>query len=182
MGILEQQFDMMVNAQPCEVTQVEKFVKLFPLVGESDLGLKKYGRFLVAQSAASAEALLKLKLAGGEITFVQLMGKLVEAIASTIGTKSKLITEHYGNGQALAIVKDMQQQCDVQASKIFGQFIADKKVELLVEKIGRFSRGDDDKSPPAEISPRELDPLVNDIVSFVQRTEIYCRYNMWHFL
>eukprot|EP00041_Stephanoeca_diplocostata_P025085 m.649717 g.649717 ORF g.649717 m.649717 type:complete len:780 (-) comp22666_c0_seq1:2993-5332(-) len=178
--VLEQQFDMMVNTQPCDTSQVEKFFKLFPLVGEPDLGLKKYGRFLVAQTAASAEALFKLKLSGGEMSFVQLMGKLVEGIASTIGTKSKLITEHYGNGQALAIVKDLQQQCDVQASKIFGQFIADNNVESLVEKIRRISRADDDKSLSKEISPRELDPLVNDIVSFVQRTEIYCRFVYGH--
>ena len=73
----------------------------------------------------------------------------------------------------IAVMQGLQQQGDVQLGKILSQFLADQNVENKVKLV--LARDRDDELP-AEIDPKQLEAVLGELITLIQRSEIFCRF------
>jgi hypothetical protein len=164
---VHQKFD--AAAEAGNGAEAEEYFILFPLVGEAAEGLAKYGRFLAAELAAAADSRFKEKLAGGEVTYVMLLSKLVEGTATVITVKQPLVDSHYGKGQMLRLIKPLQEQCDVSAVVLLQAFVEESGLD-------RRAAGDASATDDAQTNERTLSSLA----SVMQRGELYLQFLRTH--
>lgn len=67
--------------------EVEKFMALFPLVGERSDGIKRYSRYVAARVGAQADSALKGSLSGDGVGQIDLLAMLAESV---VGIPSKV--------------------------------------------------------------------------------------------
>lgn len=157
-------------------SELDRLVALFPLVGERKAGIEKYGRYLAAVLSQNSERELKKKLAGdpGALSHVKLLTALGERIAAAVDSKGKLVETHYGVGQMVPVVEQLQHQFDLEASKIIKQFEADFKLQ---EKLALLEAQASADEPDPGTLPQSTEPIIMDLVTMIQCIEMVCRFN-----
>uniref|UniRef100_A0A8C3AYQ2 Conserved oligomeric Golgi complex subunit 4 n=1 Tax=Cyclopterus lumpus TaxID=8103 RepID=A0A8C3AYQ2_CYCLU len=112
-----------------DLSQVERFFKIFPLLGLHQQGLARFGQYLCSQLASKAEENLLLATGGdlGEkrapLVFADTLTLLLEGIARVVETHQPIVETYYGPGHLYTLITHLQQECDQQAQKIVDKFI-----------------------------------------------------------
>ncbi|XP_003970099.1 conserved oligomeric Golgi complex subunit 4 [Takifugu rubripes] len=162
-----------------DLAQVERFFKIFPLLGLHQQGLARFGQYLCTQIASKAEENLHLATGGdlGEkrapLVFADTLTLLLEGIARVIETHQPIVETYYGPGHLYTLITHLQQECDQQANKIVDKFIQQRgyhnKFQIVQSSMMR--------SMPAEkMEPRELDPVLTEVTLMNARAELYLRF------
>lgn len=139
------------------------FFKLFPLVNQHSEGLDKFGRFAAAELAKQAESRLKRRVAGAgeKVAYVDLVARLVEAVATAIKEVQAVVNEHYGPGHVLRVLKQLQDQCDAQAAQLLDQFASERELESRIH------------ADLADTNPAEFDTLLGELAEIMKRCALY---------
>ena len=98
-----------------------QFWRLFPMIGESELGLEKLGGYLTACVREKIKIPPLLGERNGP-TFSDLLTQLFELLASLLDSQDAKISEHYGPGRMLYISRLFEQEADLQVGKILDVF------------------------------------------------------------
>uniref|UniRef100_A0A3B4V6S3 Conserved oligomeric Golgi complex subunit 4 n=1 Tax=Seriola dumerili TaxID=41447 RepID=A0A3B4V6S3_SERDU len=112
-----------------DLAQVERFFKIFPLLGLHQQGLARFGQYLCSQLASKAEENLLLATGGdlGEkralMIFADTLTLLLEGIARVVETHQPIVETYYGPGHLYTLITHLQQECDRQTQKIVDKFI-----------------------------------------------------------
>uniref|UniRef100_A0AAQ5WXK0 Conserved oligomeric Golgi complex subunit 4 n=1 Tax=Amphiprion ocellaris TaxID=80972 RepID=A0AAQ5WXK0_AMPOC len=155
-----------------DLAQVDRFFKIFPLLGLHQQGLARFGHYLCSQLASKAEENLVLATGGdlGEkralLIFADTLTLLLEGIARVVETHQPIVETYYGPGHLYTLITHLQQECDRQAQKIVDKFIQQRgyhnKVFIISELHRMFVFTHDEECPRradrAEVCV-ELDPL-----------------------
>ncbi|XP_061131691.1 conserved oligomeric Golgi complex subunit 4 isoform X1 [Syngnathus typhle] len=162
-----------------DLAQVERFFKIFPLLGLHDQGLARFGQYLCTQLASKAEENLLLATGGelGEkrapLIFAETLTLLLEGIARVVETHQPIVETYYGPGHLYTLLTHLQQECDKQCQKIVDKFMEQREY-LAKFQIVQSSMM---KSVPGErIEPRELDPVLAEVTLMNARAELYLRF------
>ncbi|XP_037103395.1 conserved oligomeric Golgi complex subunit 4 [Syngnathus acus] len=162
-----------------DLAQVERFFKIFPLLGLHDQGLARFGQYLCTQLASKAEENLLLATGGelGEkrapLIFAETLTLLLEGIARVVETHQPIVETYYGPGHLYTLLTHLQQECDKQCQKIVDKFMQQREY-LAKFQIVQSSMM---KSVPGErIEPRELDPVLAEVALMNARAELYLRF------
>ncbi|KAM9826062.1 conserved oligomeric Golgi complex subunit 4 isoform 1-T1 [Syngnathus typhle] len=162
-----------------DLAQVERFFKIFPLLGLHDQGLARFGQYLCTQLASKAEENLLLATGGelGEkrapLIFAETLTLLLEGIARVVETHQPIVETYYGPGHLYTLLTHLQQECDKQCQKIVDKFMQQREY-LAKFQIVQSSMM---KSVPGErIEPRELDPVLAEVTLMNARAELYLRF------
>ncbi|KAF3832595.1 hypothetical protein F7725_026260 [Dissostichus mawsoni] len=154
-----------------DLAQVERFFKIFPLLGLHQQGLARFGQYLCSQLASKAEENLLLATGGdlGEkrasLVFADTLTLLLE------GDSSAHSETYYGPGHLYTLITHLQQECDRQAQKIVDKFIQQRGYHNKVVQSSMM------KSVPGEtLEPRELDPVLAEVTLMNARAELYLRF------
>ncbi|KAJ7986154.1 hypothetical protein DPEC_G00347840 [Dallia pectoralis] len=162
-----------------DLPQVERFFKIFPLLGLHEQGLVRFGHYLCSQLASKAEENLLLAVGGdlGEkraaLIFADTLTLLLEGIARVVETHQPIVETYYGPGHLYTLITHLQKECDQQAQKVVDKFIQQRDYRNKFQMIQNNMM----KSVPTErIEPRELDPVLLEVTLMNARSELYLRF------
>ncbi|XP_047220119.1 conserved oligomeric Golgi complex subunit 4 [Girardinichthys multiradiatus] len=162
-----------------DLAQVERFFKIFPLLGLHQQGLARFGQYLCSQLASKAEENLLLATGGdlGEkralLIFADTLTLLLEGIARVVETHQPIVETYYGPGHLYTLITHLQQECDRQAQKIVDKFAQQRGYHSKFQIVQSSMM----KSIPGErIEPRELDPVLAEVTLMNARAELYLRF------
>uniref|UniRef100_A0A4W3IUY0 Conserved oligomeric Golgi complex subunit 4 n=1 Tax=Callorhinchus milii TaxID=7868 RepID=A0A4W3IUY0_CALMI len=157
--IVTGKFDLAI--QEGDLPQVERFFKIFPLLGLHEEGLSKFSQYLCKQIASKAEENLVLAL-GTEtddrraaVIFADTLTLLFEGIARIVETHQPIVETYYGPGRLYTLIKYLQVECDRQAEKVVDKFIQQRDYHRKV---------------------RELDTILTEVTLMNARAELYLRF------
>ncbi|CAF99558.1 unnamed protein product [Tetraodon nigroviridis] len=185
-----------------DLAQVERFFKIFPLLGLHQQGLARFGQYLCSQIASKAEENLQLATGGdlGEkrapLVFADTLTLLLEGIARVIETHQPIVETYYGPGHLYTLITHLQQECDQQAKKIVDRFIQQRgyhsKFQVVQSSMMRSTPAE--KMEPRYVRVcvrarhlrphlklvfpphRELDPVLTEVTLMNARVELYLRF------
>ncbi|KAM3876636.1 LOW QUALITY PROTEIN: conserved oligomeric Golgi complex subunit 4 [Diretmus argenteus] len=162
-----------------DLAQVERFFKIFPLLGLHHQGLARFGQYLCSQLASKATENLLLATGGdlGEkrapLVFADTLTLLLEGIARVVETHQPIVETYYGPGHLYTLITHLQQECDRQAQKIVDKFIQQRDYHNKFQIVQNSMI----KSVHTErIEPRELDPVLMEVTLMNARSELYLRF------
>ncbi|XP_004842938.1 conserved oligomeric Golgi complex subunit 4 isoform X1 [Heterocephalus glaber] len=161
-----------------DLPQVERFFKIFPLLGLHEEGLSKFSEYLCKQVASKAEENLLLVLRSdmsdrrAAVIFADTLTLLFEGIARIVETHQPIVETYYGLGRLYTLIKYLQVECDRQVEKVVDKFTKQRDYQQQFRLVQNNLRN----SAPEKIEPRELDPILTEVTLMNARSELYLRF------
>ncbi|KAK1330580.1 hypothetical protein QTO34_010775 [Cnephaeus nilssonii] len=143
-----------------DLPQVERFFKIFPLLGLHEDGLSKFSEYLCKQVANKAEENLLLVL------------ETDMRIARIVETHQPIVETYYGPGRLYTLIKYLQVECDRQVEKVVNKFIKQRNYHQQFRHVQSNLRN----STTEKIEPRELDPILTEVTLMNARSELYLSF------
>uniref|UniRef100_A0A8D0WZ29 Conserved oligomeric Golgi complex subunit 4 n=1 Tax=Sus scrofa TaxID=9823 RepID=A0A8D0WZ29_PIG len=141
-----------------DLPQVERFFKIFPLLGLHEDGLSKFSEYLCKQEEYLESNPLTLSLLG---------------IARIVETHQPIVETYYGPGRLYTLIKYLQVECDRQVEKVVDKFIKQRDYHQQFRHVqNNLMRN----STSEKIEPRELDPILTEVTLMNARSELYLRF------
>ncbi|MBN3311009.1 COG4 protein, partial [Amia calva] len=176
-GLVRERLDQAITAD--DLPQVERFFKIFPLLGLHEQGLARFAQYLCTQLASKAEENLLLAV-GGELSerraalvFTDTLTLLLEGIARIVETHQPIVETYYGPGRLYTLIKHLQAECDRQAERVVDKFMQQRdyqrKFQIVQNSMMRSISTE-------KIEPRELDPVLSEVTLMNARAELYLRF------
>ncbi|CAH8463220.1 unnamed protein product [Dicrocoelium dendriticum] len=196
--IIEQQFER--AAQKGDTRTVERFCKLFPLIGRHDDGLKRFADHLCAVITKRCNGFIGVAspsdvgpdAEAGSITgHLDLLTQILEYIAETVRDNQVYVETYYGPGSLFDIMSSVQKECDRFVLAVLKRFCtAHRLSELLRFVQPSFTFGFTRKiqlpsdAPGASTVPESvqaerilaLESIITEIVLLNTRVELYIRF------
>uniref|UniRef100_A0A8D0BBN1 Conserved oligomeric Golgi complex subunit 4 n=1 Tax=Salvator merianae TaxID=96440 RepID=A0A8D0BBN1_SALMN len=175
--IVAEKFDVATRQE--DLPQVERFFKIFPLLGLHEEGLSRFSEYLCQQVANKAQENLKLVMKTdmsdrrAAVIFADTLTLLFEGIARIVETHQPIVETYYGPGRLYTLTKHLQSECDRQVEKIVDKFIQQRDYHRQFQQVQNSMM----RSLVSEkIEPRELDPLLAEVTLMSARSELYLRF------
>ncbi|KAF8978675.1 Golgi transport complex subunit 4 [Entomortierella lignicola] len=194
LDILSTEFENAVQRQSEE--DITRYFKLFPLLGEEQVGLDKYSKFVCAIVSGKAQASL-VGQTKSPTFYADTLIRLFESIAVIVDQHQPVIEKYYGAGKMLRVIQRLQEESDIRSLKILEAFEEEREIGRKVAEIKAFrdtrrnhlqSSGSmrsltpqpgsnlQQAAMPDLIDPRELDINLNEMVLISQRAHLYNRF------
>ncbi|PIK43695.1 putative conserved oligomeric Golgi complex subunit 4-like [Apostichopus japonicus] len=163
---------------------VERFFKIFPLLGLHDEGLRKFSKYLKSQIAdrcqeqLSQASTLDSADRRAAVVYADTLTILFEDVGKVVEIHQPLVETYYGPGRLLQLIQWLQAECDEQASRIVDEFIRNREFSLKSRQVqALLHRGSGRTSTAHErLDPRELDVMLAECTLLNSRTELYLRF------
>ncbi|XP_072374706.1 conserved oligomeric Golgi complex subunit 4 isoform X1 [Scyliorhinus torazame] len=175
--IVAEKFDVAITEG--DLPQVERFFKIFPLLGLHEEGLSKFSEYLCKQIANKAEENLQLALSTemsdrrAAVTFADTLTLLFEGIARIVETHQPIVETYYGPGRLYTLIKYLQVECDQQAEKVVDKFIQQRDYHRKFQRVQNSMMR---SLTMDKIEPRELDTILAEVTLMNARAELYLRF------
>ncbi|CAD6216456.1 GSCOCG00004617001-RA-CDS [Cotesia congregata] len=174
--VVTRKFDDAVMSE--DLASVERFFKIFPLLGMHDEGLGKFCLYLCSKLQETAQKNLrsafevKVNDDRASVVYADTMTLLFEGIARIIEIHQPIIETYYGPGKLLKTVTILQKECDRQIKKIFAEFMKNRGISKKVQSINEYMR----KQMTEKTDPKTLDLLLQELTLMHTRAELYIRF------
>ncbi|KAF9170617.1 Golgi transport complex subunit 4 [Mortierella sp. AD010] len=195
LDIISTEFENAVQRQSEE--DITRYFKLFPLLGEEQVGLDKYSKFVCAIVSGKAQGSL-VGQTRSPTFYADTLIRLFESIAVIIDQHQPVVEKYYGPGKMLRVIQRLQEESDIRSRKILEAFEEEREISRKVREIKSFrdtkrshlqSAGpirsltpqpglssSQQAAMPEVIDPRELDINLNEMVLISQRAHLYNRF------
>ncbi|XP_034237746.1 conserved oligomeric Golgi complex subunit 4 [Thrips palmi] len=184
-------FDEAVRAD--DLASVERFFKIFPLLGLQDQGLSKFSIFLCSKLQETARKNLKSALETrsadkrASVIYADTLTLLFEGIARIIEIHQPLIESYYGPGRLLTVVNALQEECDRQSKLVMNEFRKHRQLDSALAQIADWLRNASSSASSSNLSgaataqqnrtdPKNLDLLLGELTIMHARAEMYVRF------
>ncbi|XP_033328218.2 conserved oligomeric Golgi complex subunit 4 isoform X1 [Megalopta genalis] len=174
--VITHKFDEAVKSE--DLASVERFFKIFPLLGMHSEGLKKFCSYLCSKLHEAAQKNLKAALdiksndKRASVIFADTITLLFEGIARIVEIHQPIIETYYGPGKLLMTISILQKECDRQVKKIITEFTKHRCISKKVQMINDHLR----KTSSERADPKEFDLLLGEITIMHSRAELYIRF------
>ncbi|XP_048748000.1 conserved oligomeric Golgi complex subunit 4-like isoform X2 [Ostrea edulis] len=178
-SIVNTKFDAAVHSG--DFASIERFFKIFPLIGLHEEGLAKFGKFLSSQISEKGRGNLKIAESMGSrdknanVIYAETATKLFEGIANVVEVRQPLVETYFGSGRLFYLMKILQKECDRQARQILEKFKLKRDFDSMVQQVQQnavFHR----PNATEKFDPKVLDVLLSEVVLLNTRTELYLRF------
>ena len=194
--IVNEKYDQAVHQN--DIPQMERFFKIFPLIGLSESGLEKFATYLCNQINQAAENNFTLlnstdrSESRWSIIFADALILLFEKVARMIEAYQPVIESSYGYGNMFVFIRKIQSECDLQSVKILNKFKETRNVAFVFRTVqqaiaSNYSRALSNPNNSStsgsnnmnqrvneeKIDPRNLDELLTEITLISARSELY---------
>jgi hypothetical protein len=171
-----------------DVPQLERFFKIFPQIGLAEDGIEKFSVYLCKQIKEAADANFQLVSQADSKTdarwnciFADSLIQLFEKVARTIEAYQPVIETYYGHAQMFSLIKNIQEECDVQACKILTRFKQVRRLNAIINACiltnhNHHNHHHHDSSETQKIDPRSLDELLTELTLISARSQLYKSY------
>ncbi|XP_051154343.1 conserved oligomeric Golgi complex subunit 4 isoform X1 [Leptopilina boulardi] len=174
--VVTHKFDEAVKSE--DLASVERFFKIFPLLGMHSEGLKKFCLYLCSKLQETSQKNLKSALdiknsdKRAPVIFADTITLLFEGIARIVEIHQPIIETYYGPGRLFTSITILQKECDRQIKKIIAEFMKHRNISKKVQTINDYLR----KQGGEKADPKELDLLLGEITIMHARSELYIRF------
>lgn len=174
--VVTHKFDEAVKSE--DLASVERFFKIFPLLGMHTEGLKKFCSYLCTKLQETAQKNLKAALEiksndkRASVIFSDTMTLLFEGIARIVEIHQPIIETYYGPGRLLMTISILQKECDRQVKKIIAEFMKHRYISKKVQIVNEHVR----KPNSERANPKDFDLLLGEITIMHSRAELYIRF------
>ncbi|KAF9558375.1 Golgi transport complex subunit 4 [Mortierella alpina] len=141
MEIISTEFESAVQRQSEE--DITRYFKLFPLLGEEQVGLDKYSRFVCNIVSGKAQASLAVPPKSPTF-YADTLIRLFESIAVIIDQHQPVVEKYYGPGKMLRVIQRLQEESDSRGQKILDAFEEEREISRKYFSL-------DDRKKVAEI-------------------------------
>jgi len=168
-GVVARRFEEAVKDE--DLASIERFFKIFPLLGMHDEGINNFTGYLCTKLSANSKKNLKQALdtpAGSNranIILADTLTLLFEGIARVVEIHQPLIETYYGPGRLVAVLTRLQAECDIQAGNIFAEV---RKRRGIKDKVAKVDTG--------TIGAREVEGVLGELCLLQARVEMYQRF------
>lgn len=181
-AIVEHKFNEAIANE--DLVSIERFFKIFPLLGMHDQGIKEFCTYLRTKIAAVAEKNLKSALntpisdKRHGVIFADTLVLLFEGLARVVDTHQPLIETYYGPGRLLSAIIILQKECDLQTTRVVTEWSRSRHINKKTQIINELSRLTSSSSfgKLEKIDPKDLDILIGEITLMHFRCELYIKF------
>ena len=144
--IVEEKYEHALKTD--DVPQLERFFKIFPLIGQSENGLTKFCAYLTLQITQAAETNFLTIVSTPKsdrrwnIMFADALILLFEKVARVIEAYQPVIEIYYGKGHMILFIRNIQKECDLQAARILKKFRELRKLDGIFKAIQNCQKND----------------------------------------
>ncbi|XP_054746636.1 conserved oligomeric Golgi complex subunit 4 [Anastrepha obliqua] len=184
-------FDEAVNRD--DLASVERFLKLFPLLGIHYDGIEKFGKYICMKLAVKSEKELRtsLDIAKAEnrlpVAFADTLTTLLENFARVIEVNKPIIETYYGSGYLITLAILLQNECDSEVKNVVLEFNKNRRIHDIIQQINDYNRSASGNMPslsPYQKSPintdkpqpKDIDPIIVELTIMHSRVELYFRF------
>ncbi|QPG75585.1 hypothetical protein FOA43_002942 [Brettanomyces nanus] len=129
------------SASTRNVERLTYFFQLFPLIGEEQLGMDCYSKFVCSIISEQSRAILRnLPQAPEESNFyASILFQLYQTVASIVNQHSRVIRKYYGDSVMPQILTQIQSECDLQSGLTFDTFWESKRIDEVVSRVQQYA-------------------------------------------
>lgn len=113
------------------------------------------------------------------VTVTETTTKLFEFIAAMIEDQTPIVNEKFGLGSMVTVIKNLQMQSDIHATKILDLFYEHYHIQRTVDDVSNSKKRAMEAYGNVAIQiidPRQLSFLLDEIVTISQSAELYDRF------
>ncbi|KAF4527190.1 hypothetical protein B566_EDAN006116 [Ephemera danica] len=127
-------------AQSDNVDEIDRFFKIFPLLGASEEGLKRFSSHLATKLAATAQQNLRIALETSPtdkrapVLYADALTLLFEGVARVVEVHQPLLETFYGPGHLLDVMERLQVDCDKESRRILAEMSQRRNLEHIVRQ------------------------------------------------
>lgn len=148
-SIVTERYEQALKAN--DVPELERFFKIFPLIGLRDEGIDRFSAYLCSQIHVSAEksfnSLVEQTILGANdassgrwsIIFADALILLFERVARLIEAYQPVIQASYGFRNIFGFMKNIQRECDIQAVRILNKFKETRRLGYFLRSVNNSS-------------------------------------------
>ncbi|XP_055596409.1 conserved oligomeric Golgi complex subunit 4 [Uranotaenia lowii] len=189
--VVNQKFDEAVRKD--DMASVERFFKIFPLLGMHDQGLEKFMIYICSKLQAKAQKELRssMDIAKAEkrttVAYSDTLTVQLENIARVVEVNQAIIENCYGAGRLVQVVKILQRECDDEVVKLVQEFNRNRQIGRRVSQIndyiknaGNTTMGHYRKASGGgsvdKLNAKDIDALIGEITIIHSRAELYVKF------
>lgn len=191
--LIAQRFDEAVNKD--DLASVERFFKLFPLIGRHQEGIEKFSKYICSKLSSKAQKELRnsLDIAKAEkrlpVAFADTLTTMLENFARVLEVNQPIIEGCYGSGYLMDMVDILQQECDAEVNNLIMEFKRNRQIQRRIQQInenqkglgnvnaqGHFRKPSGGGGSVDKLNPKDIDTLIAEITVMHSRAELYFRF------
>ncbi|XP_053694631.1 conserved oligomeric Golgi complex subunit 4 [Sabethes cyaneus] len=190
--IVNQKFDEAVKKD--DLASVERFFKIFPLLGMHDEGLEKFMNYICSKLQVKAQKELRssMDIAKAEkrttVAYSDTLTILLENIARVVEVNQAIIENCYGAGRLIQVIAILQRECDEEVAKLILEFNKNRQIGRRVAQINDYIKNSGNTSTMGhyrkasgggsfdKLNAKDIDALIGEITIIHSRAELYIKF------
>ncbi|KAH8341310.1 hypothetical protein KR059_002202, partial [Drosophila kikkawai] len=200
--LIAKRFDEAVKSD--DLASVERFFKIFPLIGCHRIGIEKFSTYICQKLASKAQKELRnaQDIAKAEsrlqLAYADRLTAILENFARVVEVNQPIIEAFYGQASASLIdmVAILQHECDAEVKNLLMEFNKNRQIQYRSKQVnestqrsaaGGGSVGSNSiqalghyRKPSGgsvdKLNPKEIDAIIAEITVMHARVELYFRF------
>uniref|UniRef100_A0A2M4APT9 Conserved oligomeric Golgi complex subunit 4 n=1 Tax=Anopheles triannulatus TaxID=58253 RepID=A0A2M4APT9_9DIPT len=194
--MVSQKFEEAVKRD--DLASVERFFKIFPLLGLHDEGLEQFITYICGKLASKAAKELRssMDIAKAEkrtaVAYADTLTILLENVARVIEVNQAIIEHCYGPGRLVQICRLLQRECDDEMTKCVQEFNRNRQTSRRIAQINDYIKGAGAGGSSAvghfrkasgggggsmdKLNAKDIDSLIGEITIMHSRAELYVKF------
>jgi hypothetical protein len=176
--VIEEGFDKAVLEG--DQANIERFIKLFPLLNLHSEGIRKFSSFVCGQigsSGVSAVSKLETTRDSGQLkegAFGVSLNAFLELVAILIEKYGPVVETHYGPGWLMHMIQAVQVECDKHVGEICQMFVDSRQVQRRRSTMS--TPGPSKPATQEKPSTKDIDGLLTEFAHVISSIELYFQY------
>ncbi|XP_055921896.1 conserved oligomeric Golgi complex subunit 4 [Eupeodes corollae] len=179
-----------------DLASIERFFKIFPLVGRHSDGIAKFSNYICSKLAAKSQKELRnsLDMAKAEkrlpVAFADTLTTLMENFARVVEVNQPIIDACYGPGYLMQMIEILQRECDSEVKNLVVEFNKNRQISRKITQINESQRSTGGGSSQVaghyrkpsgsgsmdKLNPKDIDAIIVEITVMHSRAELYFRF------
>ncbi|XP_020807314.1 conserved oligomeric Golgi complex subunit 4 [Drosophila serrata] len=200
--LIAKRFDEAVKSD--DLASVERFFKIFPLIGCHRIGIEKFSTYICQKLSAKAQKELRnaQDIAKAEsrmqLAYADRLTAILENFARVVEVNQPIIEAFYGQASASLIdmVAILQHECDAEVKNLLMEFNKNRQIQYRSKQVNestqRSAAGGGSVSSNSiqalghyrkpsggsvdKLNPKEIDAIIAEITVMHARVELYFRF------
>ncbi|EDW76031.1 uncharacterized protein Dwil_GK15251 [Drosophila willistoni] len=198
--LIAKRFDEAVKND--DLASVERFFKLFPLVGCHRIGVEKFSAYICLKLSAKAQKELRntQDIAKAErrlqLAYADRLTAILENFARVVEVNQPIIEAFYGQESTSLIdmVTILQRECDTEVRNLLLEFNKNRQIQYRIKQVNESAQRSSTtgagttsiqslghyRKPSGgsmdKLNPKEIDAIIAEITVMHSRVELYYRF------
>lgn len=189
--IVNQKFEEAVRKD--DLASVERFFKIFPLIGLHDEGIQKFSVYICSKLELKCQKELRTSMDTARadkrqmIAYADSLTLLFENIARVVEVNQPILESYYGPGRLVQMITILQVECDKEVKYLLLEFNKIRQISRRISQINEYIKSGGNTtgkghyrkasgSSTDKLNPKDIDALIGEITIMHSRAELYNKF------